>query len=88
MWAFEVDKRQALASAVRFIALGRDALAALDGAEDNEPTGMFVSSGSTRKDELLGTRQSLDGARGCFTMQHGQNNLFEILRKDMLVAKK
>jgi uncharacterized protein DUF839 len=88
VWAFDVDRRQPLATALRFIALGRDALAAPDGAEDNEPTGLFVSNGSTRKDELLGTKKSLDEARGFFTMQHGQNNLFEILRKDMLVAKK
>jgi len=88
VWAFDVDKRQALASAIRFIALGRDALAAPANAEDNEPTGLFVSNGSPRKEELLGTRKSLDDARAFFTMQHGQNQLFEILRKDMIVAKK
>lgn len=88
VWAFDVDRRQPLASALRFIALGRDALAAPEGEEDNEPTGLFVSNGSTRKEELLGTRKSLDEARAFFTMQHGQNDLFEILRKDMIVAKK
>ena len=77
-----------LLDALRFIALGRDALAAPEGEEDNEPTGLFVSNGSTRKEELLGTRKSLDEARAFFTMQHGQNDLFEILRKDMIVAKK
>ena len=88
VWAFDVDKRQPLASAVRFIALGRDALAAPDGEEDNEPTGVFVANGSPRKQELLGTRKSLDEARAFFTMQHGQNDVFEILRKDMIIAKK
>jgi hypothetical protein len=88
VWVFDVDKRQPLAGALRFIALGRDALAAPDGEEDNEPTGLFVSNGSPRKDELLGTRKSLDGARAFFTMQHGRNDLFEILRKDVIVAKK
>ena len=42
VWAFDVDRRQPLASALRFIALGRDALAAPEGEEDNEPTGLFV----------------------------------------------
>jgi hypothetical protein len=88
VWAFDVDKRQPLVSAVRFIALGRDAVAAPAGAEDNEPTGVFVSKGSTRKEELLGTRKSLDGARAFFTMQHGLNQVFEILRKDTLLANK
>jgi len=88
VWAFDIDRRQPLATALRFIALGRDAVAAPDGEEDNEPTGLFVSNGSTRKDEVLGTKKNLDEARAFFTMQHGQNNLFEILRKDMLVAKK
>ena len=63
VWAFDVDRRQPLASALRFIALGRDALAAPEGEEDNEPTGLVVSNGSTRKEDLLGTRKSLDGAR-------------------------
>jgi hypothetical protein len=88
VWAFDVDRRQPLASAVRFIALGRDALAAPEGEEDNEPTGLFVANGSTRREELVGTRKSLDEARGFFTMQHGQNSVFEILRKDVIVAKK
>jgi hypothetical protein len=68
VWAFDVDRRQPLVSAVRF-ALGRDALAAPEGEEDNEPTGLFVANGSTRKAELVGTRKSLDDARGFFTMQ-------------------
>ena len=55
---------------------------------DNEPTGLFVGNGSTRKEELVGTRKSLDDARGFFTMQHGQNSVFEVLRKDVIVAKK
>ena len=86
--AFDVDRRQPLASAVRFIALGRDALADPEGEEDNEPTGLIVANGSTRREELVGTRKSLDDARGFFTMQHGQNSVSEILRKDVIVAKK
>ena len=89
VWAFDVDRRQPLASALRFIALGRDVVAAPAGEEDNEPTGVFVSNGSTRKEALLGTKKSLDEARAFFTMQHGENKVFEILRKDdVIVAKK
>ena len=47
-----------------------------------------MANGSPRKEEVLGTRKSLDEARAFFTMQHGRNDVFEILRKDMIVAKK
>jgi hypothetical protein len=66
--------------AVRFIALGRDASSAAAGNDDNEPTGVFVSSGSAREEELLGTEDSLDDARGFFTQQHGDCNVFEFFR--------
>src|SRR5262245_54562681 len=75
VWAFDVRNGRTL----RFIALGRDLVASPPGAEDNEPTGVYVSSGSTRRDGLLGTEESLDDARGFFTQQHGDNNVFEIL---------
>ena len=88
VWAFDVDKRQPLASALRFIALGRDPESAPAGEEDNEPTGVFVSNGSTAKAQVLGTKKSLDGARGFFTQQHGENNVFEIIAKDAIVANK
>ena len=48
--------------------------------EDNEPTGLFVSNGSIEKGQLLGTEESLDNARGFFTMQHGDNHTFEFFR--------
>ena len=38
---------------------------------------MFVSNGGIEKDQLLGTEESLDNARGFFTMQHGENDTFE-----------
>src|SRR5262245_39156679 len=76
IWAFDV--RFLNGRPLRFVALGRDASASTPGAEDNEPTGVFVSSGSPDKKGLLGTEESLDDARGFFTMQHGDNNLFEI----------
>jgi hypothetical protein len=75
VWAFNVFNGKA----IRFIALGRDATSIAHG-EDNEPTGVYVSSGSMRKDELLGTEDSLDDARGFFTQQHGDNNTYEIFR--------
>jgi len=39
----------------RLIALGRDVVAAPNGAEDNEPTGLHVSEGGTAIDDLQGT---------------------------------
>ena len=72
VWAYDVKTGKVL----RFIALGRDAAAIAQG-EDNEPTGVFVSNGSTRKEALLGTEESLDDARGFFTQQHGDNNVYE-----------
>jgi len=76
VWAFDV--RFLNGRPVRFLALGRDASASTPGAEDNEPTGVFVSNGSPNRSGLLGTEQSLDDARGFFTEQHGDNNLFEV----------
>ena len=74
VWAYDVKNGKVL----RFIALGRDA-ASIAQNDDNEPTGVFISNGSPRNDELLGTEESLDDARGFFTMQHGDNNVFELL---------
>jgi len=78
IWAYDIKSGRA----VRFVALGRDAVSAVSGAEDNEPTGVFVSNGSPRKDELLGTEASLDDARGFFTQQHGNNTVFEFRKTD------
>ena len=58
VWAFNVNSGKA----IRFIALGRDATSIAHG-EDNEPTGIYVSNGSSQKDGLLGTEDSLDEAR-------------------------
>jgi secreted PhoX family phosphatase len=76
VWAFDVNNGKA----VRFIALGRDASSAAVGNDNNEPTGVFVSSGSPREEELLGTKASLDDARGFFTQQHGNCDVFEFFR--------
>jgi len=75
IWAFDVRT----AKAKRLVALGRDASSIAHG-EDNEPTGLFVSSGGIEKGQLLGTEESLEHARGFFTMQHGDNRTFEFFR--------
>jgi len=79
VWAFDV--RSTNSKPLRFIALGRDVSASPNGAEDNEPTGVFVSNGSTKASELLGTEEGIEeNARGFFTQQHGDNNVFEFFR--------
>jgi secreted PhoX family phosphatase len=73
VWAFNVNNGKP----IRFIALGRDVTSIVHG-EDNEPTGVYVSNGSSRTAGLQGTKESLAGAvRGFFTQQHGDNNTFE-----------
>lgn len=79
VWAFDV--RSPGKKPVRFIALGRDATSLLRN-EDNEPTGLFVSNGSVGKRQMLGTEASLDGARGFITQQHGDNTVYEFVRKN------
>src|SRR5262245_45084649 len=75
IWAF--DTRVLNGRPLRFLAQGRDASASPPGVEDNEPTGIFVSNGSPRRQGLLGTEESLDDARGFFTQQHGDNTTYE-----------
>ncbi len=50
-WAYDVTD----GSSVRLVALGRDALAAPSGKEDNEPTGLFASDGDASINGLAGT---------------------------------
>jgi hypothetical protein len=61
------------------MALGRDALAAPTGAEDNEPTGLFVSEGAVDIGNTLGTPISRRAARAFVTEQHGENHTFSIV---------
>jgi len=77
VWAFDVHANNK--KPIRFIALGRDA-SSVTHLEDNEPTGLFVSNGSTSRKQMLGTPASLNKARGFFTMQHGDNNVFEFVQ--------
>jgi hypothetical protein len=76
VWAFDLDCHEHVK---RFIALGRDLLAAPAGAEDNEPTGLFVSEGNSDVGRMLGTPISARRARAFVTEQHGQNHTFEIV---------
>lgn len=74
VWAFSTDVS---AAARRLIALGRDSLSLVRG-EDNEPTGLHVSIGSTSVDGLPGTLNNLAKPRAFLTRQHGENVLWEI----------
>jgi hypothetical protein len=76
VWAFDVFRPE---HAKRFIALGRDALAAPVGAEDNEPTGLFVSQGGTDVSNLLGTILNPLKAKAFVTEQHGENHTYSIV---------
>jgi hypothetical protein len=78
IWAFDVRSKGK--KPLRFVALGRDATSIANG-EDNEPTGVFVSNGSTSPRHLLGTAENLEHARGFFTRQHGDNNVYEFVRR-------
>jgi hypothetical protein len=77
IWAFDV--RSHSKKPLRFVALGRDA-SAITHAEDNEPTGVFVSNGSASRRHLPGTLENLENARGFFTQQHGDNTVYEFVR--------
>jgi hypothetical protein len=80
IWACDV--RVLNGRPIRFLALGRDLVASIPGAGDNEPSGVFVSNGSTSKKSLPGTEKNLDDARAFFTQQHGYNTVFEVFRVD------
>jgi Bacterial protein of unknown function (DUF839) len=75
IWAYTTDGSE---PPLRFLALGRDAIAEVKG--DNEPTGLHVSNGSTAPNAQPGTIENLEGARGFFTRQHGQNVVYEIVK--------
>jgi hypothetical protein len=75
VWAFATD---GTAGPRRFIALGRDHASQL-GGEDNEPTGLHVSSGGTSLTDLPGTWNNLNHPRAFLTRQHGDNQLWEIV---------
>jgi hypothetical protein len=76
IWSYTTDGSE---PPLRFLALGRDKIAELKG--DNEPTGTHVSNGSMAPNAQPGTIDSLVGARGFLTRQHGQNVVYEIVKE-------
>jgi hypothetical protein len=76
----------------RLVALGRDTAASIDVAlgdaatpgfqneGDNEPTGLYVSEGSTSVNRMLGTVQNPLRSRAFFTQQHGENRVYEVIQ--------
>ena len=97
VWAFRVegdgdaDPRDDFTDA-RFIALGRDTVSEHDAAllgtpgfqndGDNEPTGLHISDGATSIQRLLGSKRNLEDARWFVTQQHGNNQVWEIVRQN------
>jgi Alkaline phosphatase PhoX len=76
VWAFATDGS---AAPRRFVALGRDHTAVAAG-EDNEPTGLHVSAGGTSAADLPGTLNNLVNSRAFLTRQHGDNQVWEIVK--------
>jgi len=83
IWSFDLSRGYSsiISQGKRLLALGRDASAAGPGQEDNEPTGVHVSDGSTTQSGLLGTTDPAaeTGVRSFFTEQHGDNTTYEFL---------
>jgi hypothetical protein len=75
VWAFATDGSS---TPRRFVALGRDHTSVSAG-EDNEPTGLHVSTGSTSAANLPGTWNNLVSPRAFLTRQHGDNQVWEIV---------
>jgi len=84
IWAYRLNKQHPERNVVaRFVALGLDRVAGVLGEEDNEPTGLHMSEGDSSISGLIGNRVfNTDQARLFFTQQHGENNLFEVFRRD------
>jgi hypothetical protein len=76
VWAFATDGSTA---ARRFVALGRDHTSIAEG-EDNEPTGLHVSAGGTSAADLPGTLNDLVDPRAFLSRQHGENQVWEIIK--------
>ena len=80
VWSFDLTKSYSdiNADGKRLIALGRDPVATTRG--NNEPTGIYVSDGSTAISGILGTTDpaTQSGVHAFVTQQHGMNTTYEI----------
>ena len=90
MFDVKADYSDTSLAPVRFLAEGRDASATLDsgtsglGGGDNEITGIHVSNGDPSEQGLLGAESPTPfkaGWRVFWTQQHGDNNVWEIVKK-------
>jgi len=83
IWSYDLNKNygEIEGDAQRLVALGRDPEASGSGAEDNEPTGIYVSEGGTSAGDLVGAYDpaASPATRIFFTEQHGQNNTYEVV---------
>jgi hypothetical protein len=83
VWSFDLTKSYGdiAAAGKRLVALGRDTESLNNQKENNEPTGIFVSDGSTTQAGLLGAGDpgEQDGVRIFLTRQHGENVTYEIV---------
>jgi hypothetical protein len=98
-WVFDVstDYSNPANKPIRWLAQGRDALAAIDAAnggfggkndQDNEITGVHVSDGDPAPGGILGAKLPHifhGGWRWFWTQQHGDNFLFEVIPADAVV---
>jgi hypothetical protein len=85
VWSFDLRKSldRINEDARRLVALGRDTESLNNQHEDNEPTGIHVSDGSTLQNHILGADDpSRDRDTRIFvTQQHGQNVTYEVVPK-------
>jgi hypothetical protein len=88
VWAFDIDGNR---KAQRLIALGRDSVSAPVGEEDNEPTGLHVSNGSSSEFDILGTHDPSDDAHRLSLRPHRADYdpgwFFEVNRQQITPAR-
>jgi hypothetical protein len=83
VWSFDIRRPLSKINrdGRRLVALGRDPESFDNQHEDNEPTGIFVSDGSTLQTDILGAQDPghQRDSRIFVTQQHGQNVTYEIV---------
>jgi secreted PhoX family phosphatase len=79
VWAYNVKT----GASARLVALGADRMAPPATEEDNEPTGLHMSDGDASIRGLAGSKELNHNTGLLFvTQQHGENNLFQIFRRE------